>query len=86
MERYDAIGFLQQLGAVVQPRINLQTDYVILGSQPFQAPESPSMPIQASPSSDIAQRQKDGQPIRILTQRQLLAMIPSGLAIVRGDA
>jgi DNA polymerase-3 subunit epsilon len=86
MERYDAIGFLQQLGAVVQPRINLQTDYVILGSQPFQAPESPSMPIQASPSSDIAQRQKDGQPIRILTQRQLLAMIPAGLAIARGDA
>jgi DNA polymerase-3 subunit epsilon len=86
MERDDAIGFLQQLGAVVQPRINLQTHYVILGSQPSQSPESPSMPIQASPSSDIAQRQKDGQPIRILTQRQLLAMIPAGLAIARGDA
>jgi DNA polymerase-3 subunit epsilon len=92
MERDDAIGFLQQLGAVVQPRINLQTHYVVLGSQPSQDPKSSSMSIEAGlsidagPSIDIAQRQKDGQPIRILTQRQLLAMIPSGLAIARGDA
>jgi DNA polymerase-3 subunit epsilon len=86
MERDDAIGFLQQLGAVVQPRINLQTHYVILGSQPSQDPESTSMPIEPGPSTDIAQRQKEGQPIRVLTQRQLLAMIPSGLAIARGDS
>ena len=85
MERDDAIGFLQQLGAVVQPRINLQTHYVILGSTTSQAENSPTIPIESGPASDIAQRQKEGQPIRILTQRQLLAMIPSGLAIARGD-
>lgn len=33
----------------------------------------------------ISKRQKDGQPIKILTQRQLLAVVPAGLAIARGE-
>lgn len=85
MDRDDAIGFLQQLGAVVQPRINLQTHYVILGSHSSQESASHGLPVDLGPSNDVAKRQHEGQPIRILTQRQLLAMIPSGLAIARGD-
>ncbi len=80
MEREDAIAFLEQLGAVVQPRINLQTQYVILGVLHGEQPQPFGI------SQDLASRSADGQPIRILSQRQLLAMIPSGLAIARGDA
>ncbi|MFN9602372.1 MAG: BRCT domain-containing protein, partial [Planctomycetota bacterium] len=85
MERDDAIGFLEQLGAVVQRGVNLQTDYVILGTETSREPSSPSLPIDSMIPSEIIERQRDGQPIRLLTQRQLLAMIPSGLAIARGD-
>lgn len=85
MERDDAIGFLEQLGAVVQRGVNLQTDYVILGTETSREPSSTSLPIDSIIPSEIIERQRDGQPIRLLTQRQLLAMIPSGLAIARGD-
>jgi len=87
MEREDAIAFLQQLGAVVQPRINLQTQYVILGAGSGEQPQSLDLQsVELGTSQELARRRSDGQPIRILTQRQLLAMIPSGLAIARGDA
>ncbi|MFO0011664.1 MAG: exonuclease domain-containing protein [Planctomycetota bacterium] len=85
MDREDAIGFLQQLGAIVQQKINLQTQYVIFGTHNASASLSPSLQVESGTSLDIAERQRQGQPIRILTQRQLLAMIPSGLAIARGD-
>jgi DNA polymerase-3 subunit epsilon len=85
MERDDAVGFLEQLGAVVQRSVNLQTDYVILGMQETPTSSSPDLPVDPTPSQDIARRQSEGQPIRLLSQRQLLAMIPSGLAIARGD-
>lgn len=85
MDRADAIGFLEQLGAVVQQRANLQTHYIIQGSASTGDVDSPALSIEISTSEDLSKRQRDGQPIRILTQRQLLAMIPSGLAIARGD-
>lgn len=85
MDREDAVGFLEQLGAVVQQRVNLQTHYIIQGSSASSDVDAPMLPIDTSTSEDLSRRQSDGQPIRILTQRQLLAMIPSGLAIARGD-
>lgn len=85
LERDDAIGFLTQLGAVVQPKINLQTHFVILGAPTTNDPLSESMTQAPSPPPEVERRKEDGQPIRVLTQRQLLAMIPSGLAIARGD-
>lgn len=86
MERDDAIGFLEQLGAVVQQRINLQTQFVILGTQRSPEEAEERLQLESQPPVDVAQRQAVGQPIRILTQRQLLAMIPSALGIARGDA
>jgi DNA polymerase III subunit epsilon len=85
MDREDAVGFLEQLGAVVQQRVNLQTHYIIHGSASSDQADSPNLPIDTITSDNLSKRQRDGQPIRILTQRQLLAMIPSGLAIARGD-
>ncbi len=92
LERDDAVGFLQQLGATVQPKINLQTHYLILGTTSLNSGNRGLGLGDNHASSDddqrmdeVARRQKDGQPIRILSQRQLLACIPSGLAIARGD-
>lgn len=35
--------------------------------------------------ADLEERQRDGQPVRLITQRQLLAMLPAGLQSARGD-
>lgn len=96
MQREDAVSFLIKLGATVQDKINLQTHYLIMGtiSEMDAETESTSRPAEAECSKhneneakveQVAQRIQEGQPIRILSQRQLLACIPSALAIARGD-
>ncbi len=83
LDRDDSVSFLTKLGAVVQSKMNLQTHYLIMGtssSSEDENAESCSLPVE-----QVKQRNKEGQPIKILTQRQLLACIPSGLAIARGD-
>ena len=82
LDRDDSASFLTKLGAVVQSKMNLQTHYVIMGTTDASNTESVEASLQVE---QIAQRNKDGQPIRILSQRQLLACIPSGLSIARGD-
>jgi len=96
MQREDAVSFLVKLGATVQDKINLQTHYLIMGtiSEMDAETESTSLPAEVECSKhneneakveQVAQRIQEGQPIRILSQRQLLACIPSALAIARGD-
>ena len=95
LDRDDSVSFLTQLGAIVQTKINMQTQYVIMGTANEGTEASESNPNQTSSLFEqsatksqidqVAERSKDGQPVRILTQRQLLAMIPSALAIARGD-
>lgn len=103
MQREDAVSFLTQLGATVQNKINLQTHYVIMGTESeldgpgLKTPGlSDSRPADSGSESEteapdsvrlaeIETRKQDGQPVRILSQRQLLACIPSALAIARGD-
>ena len=90
LEREDAVTFLTRLGAVVQPKINMQTHYLIMGSASDSTAESKNVPNEelgdkSQQSDEVTSRSKQGQPIRILTQRQLLACIPSALAIARGE-
>ncbi len=94
LDREDSVGFLAQLGATVQPRITLQTHYMIMGTASGSelsnlnresAMEGSEAGAESSRTTDAARRSEAGQPIRILSQRQLLAMLPSGLAIARGD-
>jgi DNA polymerase III subunit epsilon len=88
LAREDAVSFLSQLGATVQASINLQTNYVIVGTEsehqdkPSDAGDAKSQPRFVD---NVAERNALGQPIRILSQRQLLAVIPSALAIARGE-
>ena len=82
LDRDDSVSFLTKLGAVVQSKMNMQTHYVIMGTADTSEVEIAD---EAPFAEQVAERSKDGQPIRILTQRQLLACIPSGLAIARGD-
>ncbi len=88
LDREDSVSFLTKLGAVVQAKMNMQTNYLIMGTTASSDATSPSEENsgqESLPVEQVAQRNKEGQPIRILTQRQLLACIPSGLAIARGD-
>lgn len=84
LSREDAVLFLERLGAKVQSHINLETHYLIVGhtidtadQQPFSIPER---------EAEVQERRSQGQPIRILTQRQLLALLPGGLEIARSIA
>jgi len=87
LDREDSVSFLTKLGAVVQPKLNLQTHYVVLGTIVAEDlnPDGPESDEANSQAKQVEERNKNGQPIRILTQRQLLACIPSGLVIARGD-
>ncbi len=82
LDRDDSVSFLTKLGAVVQSKMNLQTHYLIMGTSSSTEDENQENSL---PVDQVKQRNKEGQPIKILTQRQLLACIPSGLAIARGD-
>ena len=82
LDRDDSVSFLTKLGAVVQSKMNLQTHYLIMGTSSSSEDENAESSL---PVEQVKQRNKEGQPIKILTQRQLLACIPSGLAIARGD-
>jgi hypothetical protein len=82
LDRDDSVSFLTKLGSVVQSKMNLQTHYLIMGTSSSTEDETPESSL---PVEQVKQRNKEGQPIKILTQRQLLACIPSGLAIARGD-
>ncbi len=89
MDRAAANGFLQQLGGVVQSDINLQTDFVICGTNEEPTNESHTEVTSAAAiltdrqKSEIEIRRESGQNIRMLSQRQLLALIPGAAAIAR---
>jgi len=82
LDRDDSVSFLTKLGAVVQSKMNLQTHYLIMGTSSSLNDENQDRLL---PVEQVKQRNTEGQPIKILTQRQLLASIPSGLEIARGD-
>jgi DNA polymerase III subunit epsilon len=82
LDRQDSAAFLSQLGAKIQPDINLQTQYVILGSL-CESEFDTLAGITTRRQKDIADRKENGQALTILSQRQLLAMLPAGLETAR---
>lgn len=78
LDREDSAAFLSQLGAKVQADINLQTQYVIQGTLSETEFDTLSG-ITSRRQRDIADRNHSGQALVILSQRQLLAMLPAGL-------
>jgi DNA polymerase-3 subunit epsilon len=96
LDREDSAAFLSQLGAKVQTDINLQTHYVIQGnlqetdSQPDQTASLAGFAqalagMTSRRERDIQDRHSEGQSLTILSQRQLLAMLPSGIQAARGE-
>ncbi|MFN7626033.1 MAG: exonuclease domain-containing protein, partial [Pirellula sp.] len=96
LDREDSLSFLCQLGATVQSHLNLSTHYLILGvplasENASETDTSPPLTLARDTNplernlEEVSRRQNEGQPVRIISQRQLLAMIPSGLATARGD-
>ena len=82
LDRGTAIGFLQQLGGAVQNDINLQTSLVITG---VPENETTSLVLSERQSAEIELRNTQGQTIRVLSQRQLLSLIPGAAAIARAN-
>ena len=119
LDRQDSGALLSELGANVQPQVNLQTQYIIQGTMEEaqldmdrvsedenQPPQDQSGKIDSPHQQDsgglagmaqalaglssrrrkdIESRSEQGQMLTILSQRQLLAMLPSGLETVRGQ-
>ena len=87
LDRDDAVGFLQDLGATVYSQLNLKTQLVILGTPGGEDGEN----LRANTSgdertlADVEKRKSLGQSLRIISQRQLLALIPGASEIVRGE-
>jgi len=79
LDREDSAAFLSQLGAKVQSDINMQTQYIIQGTLSESDLAQSLAGISARRQKDIENRNEDGQALMILSQRQLLAMLPSGL-------
>ena len=98
MERQDAVDFLTSLGAVVQTSVNMQTQFVVLGAPAQQSQQrflfedlEWNLEDQNGESAseravtEVAKRKELGQPIYLISPRQLMAMIPSAAEIVRGE-
>jgi DNA polymerase-3 subunit epsilon len=85
LDREEAVHFLTQLGAKVQSQINLQTHFLIMGLPATDDDPTTSTVQSTKQLEEVASRNQEGQQIRILSQRQLLACIPSALSILRGD-
>lgn len=83
LDREDSAAFLSQLGARVQSDINMQTQYIIQGTLSESDLAQSLAGISARRQKDIADRNEDGQALTILSQRQLLAMLPAGLETAR---
>lgn len=79
LDREDSAAFLSQLGAKVQSDINMQTQYIIQGTLSESDLVQSLAGISARRQKDIENRTEDGQALMILSQRQLLAMLPAGL-------
>ena len=79
----ESLLLLEAMGASVQGRQNLKTDLVILGQASATSSSQPDQPLGVAQLTQATKRQADGQPIKILTQRQLLAWIPGGMDRVR---
>jgi DNA polymerase-3 subunit epsilon len=86
LERTEAEDFLRSLGANLQKSINMQTQYVILGTDRSLKSGDASCAASEKQLQEIEKRKERGQPIYLITQRQLLAMIPEATSIVLGQS
>jgi DNA polymerase III subunit epsilon len=85
LDRSEAEDFLKTLGANLQKSINMQTQYVIVGTSPL-SEGSDSNDMESERCREQVEKRKElGQPIYLISQRQLLAMIPSAMSIVLGE-
>lgn len=86
LDRQDSVGFLEQLGATVQAAINMQTHYVVQGTPATDGSMADALlSLGSRQQSDVQKRRDEGQPLHLISQRQLLAILPAGLAAARGD-
>jgi DNA polymerase-3 subunit epsilon len=88
LDHASALAFLEQLGGCVQSKINMSTQFVIVGTSQDSSHEPQGgqiNPLSSEQVRDIEQRRNDGQTIRVLSQRQLLALIPGGSTLARSS-
>ena len=83
LERQEAVAFLEELGAAVEPTMCHSIQYWIVGTQDEFEQQDCLSNLSGSSTSSEANSLSNDCPVLIINQRQLLAMIPGGLSAVR---
>ncbi len=81
LDRADSEDFLRQLGADIHRKISLQTNFVVIGCGGDNDADSGTTVVAEEPS--LFPSKFDGQMVRVLSQRQLLALLPSGRSLAK---
>ncbi len=84
LEYEQAIEFLGQLGGSVEPNLTAKTDFWIVGTPRSPEQEAEHSEVKTCPSALDQLRLPRQTPTLLLSQRQLLALIPGGLDAVKG--
>lgn len=79
----DAVAFLTELGGAVETTLSSATDFWILGTQESPTQEDASPVTEAQTGEFVRLNSTDENPTLVISQRQLLAMIPGGLSAAR---
>ncbi len=79
----DAVAFLRALGAAVESKLTPQTDFWILGTPENPAKDECASGSNAQPEEFVRLNSTGESPTLVISQRQLLAMIPGGLSAAR---
>ena len=83
LDQTDSVAFLTELGGAVEPSLAASTDFWIVGTPVVgnTKEEYPENDDQNGQSAALTV--SDGSPTLVISQRQLLAMIPGGLSAAR---
>jgi len=79
----EAVAFLTELGGSVESQLTQATDFWILGTPNNPSQEDASPAIEAHPGEFVRLNATHESPTLVISQRQLLAMIPGGLSAAR---
>lgn len=79
----DAAAFLAELGGAVESTLTPETDFWILGTLEGPEQAGASLDSDASVAGPNLLNSTDERPTLVISQRQLLAMIPGGLSAAR---
>jgi hypothetical protein len=83
LDREASVAFLTELGGEVGNTLSASTDFWIVGTPELDQPSDASNALYRGAGEPIRSLPSDESPTHVISQRQLLAMIPGGLSAAR---